>query len=97
MFIISILNLSAMASFKPPVSPVSYIRIIAIAFIVIGACSKKNEEFNTQVFAAAGNDSNVLVGETVTLNGNGSSDLQGNALEYSWQFVSHALVVHISG
>jgi len=77
-----------MASFKPPVSPVSYIRIIAIAFIVIGACSKKNEEFNTQVFAAAGNDSNVLVGETVTLNGNGSSDLQGNALEYSWQFVS---------
>lgn len=88
MFLVSILKLSVMARFNIPVPPVSFIRIMTFAFLIIGACSKNNEETNSQVFAVAGNDINVLVGETVNLNGSASGDLEGNAVEYSWEFVS---------
>jgi hypothetical protein len=88
LFNISILKHSAMVNLKQSDFLVSFIWIIAFAFLVIGACSKNNEETNSQVFAVAGNDFNVLVGETVNLNGSASGDLEGNAVEYTWEFVS---------
>jgi len=38
--------------------------------------------------AKAGPDQNVLTGSTVTLNGSGSPDANGDPLSYNWSFVS---------
>lgn len=39
---------------------------------------------NSQPVACAGADQTVQVGDTVTLNGSGSSDVDGDALSYTW-------------
>src|SRR6185369_9564173 len=43
---------------------------------------------NSPPVADAGPNQTVAVGSTVTLNGGGSSDVDGNALTYSWTLVS---------
>ncbi|MBM4065868.1 MAG: hypothetical protein FJ266_09555 [Planctomycetes bacterium] len=43
---------------------------------------------NSAPVANAGLDQSVYVGNTVTLDGSGSSDVDGNALSYSWSFTS---------
>jgi hypothetical protein len=43
---------------------------------------------NSAPVANAGPDQSVYVNDTVTLNGSGSSDVDGDALTYSWSFVS---------
>ncbi|NOT44078.1 MAG: hypothetical protein HOP14_05680, partial [Acidobacteria bacterium] len=43
---------------------------------------------NTAPVADAGADATALVGSLVALSGAGSSDPDGNAIDYSWQFVS---------
>ncbi len=43
---------------------------------------------NSAPLAAAGADQTAMVGQTVTLDGSGSSDVDGNALTYSWSFTS---------
>jgi len=43
---------------------------------------------NSPPAAAAGPDQSVFVGNTVTLNGGGSNDVDGNPLTYSWSFTT---------
>jgi RHS repeat-associated protein len=43
---------------------------------------------NTVPVANAGRDQNVVVGQTFTLDGSGSTDIDGQALSYSWAFLS---------
>jgi hypothetical protein len=43
---------------------------------------------NTAPVANAGADQSVTVGSTVTLNGGGSTDVDGNPLSYDWSFVT---------
>jgi hypothetical protein len=43
---------------------------------------------NTVPVASAGPDQTVQLGATVTLNGSGSTDVDGNPLTYQWMFVS---------
>ena len=43
---------------------------------------------NTPPAADAGADQTVTIGETVTLNGGGSIDADGDALTYTWQFLT---------
>lgn len=45
-----------------------------------------NISSNTAPIADAGNDQSVLVSESVTLNGTGSSDPDNDAITYSWSF-----------
>ncbi len=42
---------------------------------------------NTPPVADAGSDQTVDVGQTVTLNGSGSSDADGDSLTFSWEFI----------
>jgi hypothetical protein len=43
---------------------------------------------NSAPVANAGSDQNVITGSTVTLNGSGSSDANGDSLTFAWSFVS---------
>jgi len=77
-----------MKRINPIQNPVSGIRMLALVLIVMSACSEKKDEPDSQVFASAGNDINILVGMSAALNGSASGDLQGNTIEYLWQFIS---------
>lgn len=54
---------------------------------VLSACSD-DDPAGSQLVASAGNDKNILVDESVTLDGSGSSDSQGKPFEFSWRFIS---------
>lgn len=43
---------------------------------------------NTAPIARAGSDAHVALGETVTVDGSGSTDVDGNTLTFSWSFAS---------
>jgi len=43
---------------------------------------------NIRPIANAGLDQTVLIGDTVVLDGSGSSDVDSNPLTFSWSFVS---------
>jgi len=43
---------------------------------------------NTAPVANAGPDQSVVIGSTVTLNGSGSTDVDGDSLTYDWMFLS---------
>ena len=62
--------------------------ICTIGFVVITACKKGDDESVSTLLASAGDNINVQTGTKVTLNGSGSSDLQGNSFDYSWKFIS---------
>ena len=70
-----------------PVKYFSFLTLIFILLLLIHACSD-DEEMSSDLYADAGNDVNVLVGQPVSLNGNGSFDLQGNEFEFMWEFLS---------
>ena len=50
------------------------------------SCGSSDEE-TSDLNASAGNDANVLVGQQVSLNGNGSSDINGNPFDFDWKFI----------
>jgi hypothetical protein len=77
-----------MKSINPAKRKTSYRIILLISFIVAGACSEKKDKPESQVYAFAGNDINILVGETANLNGSLSSDLEGNPIDFKWQVIS---------
>jgi hypothetical protein len=54
---------------------------------MLSSCSDPSEE-TSQLKAVAGSDVNVKVGQSVSLNGNGSTDARGNTFEFSWRFLS---------
>ncbi len=60
--------------------------ILSASLLLITACHK--DEDRSKLTAAAGTDQNVLVGQVVTLNGNGSSDSRGNNFTFSWRLLS---------
>lgn len=51
-------------------------------------CSAAVNACNVAPVANPGGAQNVLVATTITLDGNGSSDQNGNPLTYAWEFVS---------
>jgi len=68
--------------------------LIAVALVGCGGggdgrdCSAAVNACNSIPVANAGGAQNVLVASTVTLDGTGSADADGNPLSYSWSFVS---------
>ena len=60
-----------------------YLLPLILAFLV--ACGS---EPNTPPIADAGTDQSATVGESVTFNGSGSSDLDGDALSFAWTLVA---------
>ncbi|MDN5202109.1 hypothetical protein QQ008_12065 [Fulvivirgaceae bacterium BMA10] len=65
--------------------------IIILSLILINVSGCGNEDTpdpSGTLTANAGNDTNVITGEKVTLNGNGSFDQQGGAFNFSWKFIS---------
>ena len=53
-----------------------------------GTPKARNSATNTEPVADAGADQTALIGETVQLNGSGSSDPDGDTLSYIWSFSS---------
>lgn len=49
---------------------------------------EKNEAANTPPFADPGGDRTVFVGDSVTLDGRGSADSEGDPLAFRWSFVT---------
>lgn len=68
--------------------------VIATALLGCGGggsgadCSAAVNACNVAPVANPGGAQNVLVATTITLDGNGSSDQNGNPLTYAWEFVS---------
>jgi len=60
--------------------------LILMPLFVYG-CSENGGDEGSRLNASAGYDVNVLVGQHVTLNGNGSADSQGNVFDFSWKFI----------
>ena len=61
---------------------------MGLLFLVFFAQSTPVTAQNSPPVANAGPDQNVSVGATVSLNGSGSSDVDGNPLTYSWSLIS---------
>lgn len=63
--------------------------IFFVILISFSRCGKDGEpQPNGSLTANAGNDANILTGEKVTLNGNGSFDQEGGAFDYNWNFIN---------
>jgi FG-GAP repeat/PKD domain/Bacterial Ig domain len=83
----------AVSSFIPDI-PGSYQLLLTVSdgqdstsdSLVVTAASKDPQ--NTAPTAKAGIDQNVNVGQSVILNGDGSTDLDGDTLTFAWSFVS---------
>ncbi len=54
--------------------------------LILSACHK--DDNRSKLKASAGFNQNVMVGQTVTLNGKGSTDSQDQAFSFEWEFVS---------
>jgi hypothetical protein len=64
---------------------IPYLFIVSLG--ILFACSDPGED-SSQLKAVAGNDVNIKVGQSVALNGNGSTDASGNTFDFSWRFIS---------
>ena len=62
---------------------ISIVILLSIAF----ACS--NEGSNSPPVASAGDDQTVTAGDTVQLDGSGSTDADGDEINYNWEIQSN--------
>ena len=68
-------------------SPVKYAPIILLIIISLSGCDLVSGFFNEAPTADAGPDKSVVVGDTVILDGTGSTDANGDPLSFTWSFV----------
>ena len=74
---------------KPYSSGILANAFIFLFFIFYSGCGSSSEPApSSSLIANAGNDVNILKGESVTLNGNGSFDQEGGAFDFSWSLIS---------
>ncbi len=58
------------------------------ASLLLVSCSSNDGKTNSYPVANAGTDKIVTTGDTVTLDGSGSSDVDGDVLNYTWALIS---------
>jgi hypothetical protein len=67
---------------------VSIVILCIIALVAFAMWASPASADNTPPVADAGPDQAVLVGDTVTLDGSGSSDVDGDSLTFDWALIS---------